>query len=245
MLTVLAVTSTTIANAQIVINGGYEEVEVSKDQLAPVDRIAGSQIMPAKNIIGAPICPSINSLNMVDLGYDKVLVDWTSSLNFDSILFRFSVSGSLTSRIISIPGSPNPERYFIRGLLSQTTYDIEISTKCGIIYSAWSAPITVTTLIEPGPKFSANAITNTEHNVKLVPNPADLFTKIKFNTNSDDSNVEIKVSTQAGRIIYSQSVITRLGLNEIPLDVSTFAPGIYFVSVTNERVTAVEKLVVY
>lgn len=245
LFAILAVSTTSIANAQEIINNGNDEASPVKEQFSPVEKIIGGQNIPVRNVIGAPICPSINSLNMVDLGYNKVLVKWTNPINFDSIFFRFAPSGSNLYRIVAIPGSPNPGRYFIQGLLSQTTYDIEVSTKCGATNSTWSSPLTVTTFVEPGPRFAGATNPSNVFQLSVTPNPANDLIKINFISTNTHLNYNIRIADQSGRLLFNVNIASNLGSNDIPLNISSYAPGIYFVSVTSAKSTSVQKLIVY
>lgn len=224
LFTLLAVSGSSIATAQVASRNGQNSA------------IANAPISIA--------CNPITAIDMVDLGYDKIITEWNNSMNYDSIFLRVTISGSVNSRIISLAGSPNPGGFIIQGLSSQTTYDVEISAKCGTNITPWSTPLTVTTLIEPGPRFSVSAQTN-YHNLNLTPNPADQLTKISFTAQKSQLSFTIEIADQSGRMIYSQSVISRSGYNEIPVDITTLAPGLYFVTLTNEKYTSVKKLVVY
>lgn len=245
LFAILAVSTTSIANAQSLRSNSQDAMEVSNDQFSPMEKNIGGQNIPVRNVVGTPICPAINSISMVDMGSDKALVKWNNPINFDSIFFRFAPSGSNLYRIVAIPGSPNPGRYFIQGLLSQTTYDIEVSTKCGATNSTWSAPLTVTTFPEPGPRFGAATNPSNVFQLSVTPNPANDLIKINFISNNAHLNYNVRISDQSGRLLFNVNMASNLGTNVLPLNISSYAPGIYFVSVTSAKSTSVQKLIVY
>src|SRR5688572_10602813 len=127
LLFVLALTGINFTQAQRVTNSS----QTDQEQSFVNERNPGT-VTPIRNNNGVniAICPTITAINMQDMGCDKALVTWTNTMNFDSILFRVTQFGTSNVRIVTIPGTPNPGRYFIQGLLPLTTYDIEASTIC-------------------------------------------------------------------------------------------------------------------
>ncbi len=243
LFAILAISATSFANAQLAPSNPATELGPSKQLDAPVSRNIGGQNNPIRNVVGAPICPSINSFGMVDMGFDKILLDWSNSSSFDSIYFRLTPSGSGSSRVVGILGNPNPGRYFIQGLLSQTTYDIEMSTKCNGTISSWSSPITLTTLPEPGPRFANNGGHNNLQ-MNITPNPANDQIKIIFGAISAGINYQLRIVDQSGRVVYSTNIISILGTNVLPLNTSSLAPGIYFVGIRSDVMSSVDKLII-
>lgn len=247
LLAVLAIASTSIANAQVPVSNNHDEVESSKSLVAPVQRNPGNAGTPVRNVTINPITATITSLNMVDMGHNKALVDWSNLSNFDSIFFRFSVSGSGIYRIIAISGNPNPGRYFIQGLLAQTTYDIEVATKIGVNTSAWSAPLTVTTLIEPGPRFGNP---DGDENVQIIkemissPNPASDVAAIRFYSTVDNLPCNLTIANANGKPMYKNQFIANIGENDMEIDVNTWTPGVYMVRLSTNGFTGVIKLIV-
>ncbi len=247
LFALMAIAGTTIANAQVPVSNNHDEVESSKPLVTPVQRNQGGIGTPIRNVTINPITATISALNMVDMGPHKVLVDWSNLATFDSIFFRFTVSGSGIYRIVTIGGNPNPGRYFIEGLLSQTTYDIEVATKIGANTSAWSAPLTVTTLVEPGPRFGNPEGDETPQvikELKSTPNPATDVASIRFNSTIDNLLCNISITSAAGKPVYKNQFYASLGENDIEIDLSTWTPGVYMVRVNTNGFTGVIKLIV-
>jgi len=247
LFAVMAIASTSIVNAQVPISNNHDEVESSKSLITPVQRNPGGIGTPIRNVTINPITATITALNMVDMGHNKALVDWSNLANFDSIFFRFSVSGSGIYRIVAIAGNPNPGRYFIQGLLSQTTYDIDVATKIGANTSTWSAPLTVTTLVEPGPRFGNPDGAETPQVIKELkssPNPATDVATIRFYSTVDNLLCNLSISTAAGKPVYKNQFYAPLGENDQPIDLSTLTPGVYVVRLTTNGFTGVIKLIV-
>lgn len=236
---ILAMSGTSFTYAQQAVTNVPNDMKPVEDQPFYNERNPGSGT-PKGNIIVAPICPTITSLTMLDMGFDKAILTWSNIANFDSIYFRFAPTGSLISRIVGISGNPNPERYYLMGLVSQTSYDIEVSTVCSSGgRSAWSAPITVTTLAEPAPRLSNQS----NPNMLIVnPNPAASLTTISFAATAG-SPQQVSIVSSTGRIVYSRQIIPTSDKVQMSVDVSAYTPGIYMVRVNNNSNVSVERLI--
>ena len=75
--------------------------------------------------------------------------------------------------------------------------------------------------------------------MSLYPNPAN--NNVKLSIAGVNGNVKCTVLDMSGRVVYSQSINAEEGTT---INVSNFAKGAYFVRVTNNEFTKVEKLVV-
>ncbi len=234
---ILALSGTTLSYAQQSLQN---DSKFSASQTGINERNPGNGIKQS-SIIAAQICPVLTGLSMLDMGFDKAILTWNNTAVFDSILFRFGPTGSPVTREVGIRGNPNPDRYFLMGLLSQTSYDIEVSTVCPITgRSAWSAPITVLTLAEPTPRLTTPTNNNTV--ITINPNPASTLTNISFKaTNGTLQQVSILSST--GMLVYSKTLIPNTDKVQLTVDVTTFNPGIYMVRVQNGSGITVERLV--
>ncbi len=251
LFAIIAIAGTTIANAQVPVSNNHEEVESSKSLVSPIQRNPGTIGTPIRNVTINPITATITGLNMVDMGPHKVLVDWSNLATFDSIFFRFTVSGSGLYRIVTIGGNPNPGRYFIDGLLSQTTYDIEVATKMGASTSSWSSPLTVTTLVEPGPRYGNPNPEGDETASQIIkaltasPNPANDATVLKFHSTVDNLLCNITIASATGRRVYKNDFYAGFGANDQAVDVSEWVPGVYMVKLSTNGFTGTIKLIVH
>lgn len=233
---VLALSGTSFTYAQQSLRN---DLKLTEDQPGMNERNTGAGVI--KGISFTPqICPVLNSFSMLDMGFDKAILTWDNSANFDSILFRFGPTGSSTRRIVGIPGNPNPDRYFLMGLLSQTSYDIEISTICSSGgQSAWSTPITVLTLAEPAPRLTNSANTNL---LTVNPNPVATITTISFMVASRGVQ-HVSIISSTGRIMYSLQVVPQTDKVMLNVDLSAYPSGIYVVRVSNLSGISNERLI--
>ena len=200
---------------------------------------------PIRNNSGSTfICPSINNLSMVDMGFDKALVEWDNTLNFETILFRVTEMGSHGTSIIPIHGTPNPGRYFIMGLTALTTYEIEISTVCANgIQSPWTAPITVTTL-QPRLGIGNNeSQPQTTGKLHVSPNPASSNAIVSLPA-SGSGQQNITITSASGNEMLKTVVFASADKRTLNVDVSNYPTGVYFVKVSNNTGVSVERLIV-
>jgi len=241
MLTVLL--TTTIVTAQRLENPGYFNYGAMNTTDPALKNPITTQ--PVKNlpivVPAVPICPTITTLEMVDKSYDKVMLGWNNMVMFDSIMFRYALSGTTNYRTITIPGFPNPGFYILQGLTPQTTYDFEIATLCHTgATSNWSTPLTLTTFAEPAPRFSAQ---RTSNSLRVHPNPATTTTTVSFSAPINSNNVII-ISSASGREVYKTNEYCTSGKLQIPIDVSNINPGVYFLHVYTGTNVSVERLIV-
>jgi Secretion system C-terminal sorting domain len=201
---------------------------------------------PVKNITviapSIPLCPTIPSLDMIDKSFDKVILGWSQTATFDSIVVRYNLSGTSTYREVGFSGNPNPGMYILQGLTAQTSYDFQIRTKCytGAV-SNWSAPLSLTTFAEPAPRLAGNQ--RNTISLRVNPNPAQNATTISFVAPINSTNLII-ISSSAGRDVYRTTEVCTAGKIQIPVNLTNIAPGLYFVRVYTGGAMSVERLIV-
>ncbi|HEX5001826.1 MAG TPA: T9SS type A sorting domain-containing protein [Bacteroidia bacterium] len=77
--------------------------------------------------------------------------------------------------------------------------------------------------------------------VQLLTNPANAFTTLKFIA-ENRTPVDIKITDAAGALIFKQTAAATKGINYVPIDVSGFSNGLYFVTVLTDNKQTVLKL---
>ncbi len=204
----------------------------------------GTGLTPVKSITPAPIlfCPALTGINMLDKSYGHIIMGWDERVNFDSIMVKVTETGTSNDRFIAIPGNPNPGRIIINGLTGLTTYDVSIRTKCqtGVI-SSWSIPETITTFAEPAPRVNNNSRSSAK--LFVNPNPANGHTTISFQAPAHVTH-HVSIVTAFGTLIFKTNVSSGDGKIQLPLDLTGFVPGVYFVQVQSGATVFSKQLIV-
>ncbi len=76
--------------------------------------------------------------------------------------------------------------------------------------------------------------------IRIAPNPTKNNLNITFEINED---TQIRVSNVAGKLVYS-NMLTETHEGKLNLDVSAMAPGVYFISLSNDQNIITEKFVI-
>ncbi len=140
--------------------------------------------------------------------------------------------------------------YTITGLTNSTTYQWHVSTVCEVSPSVTSAY--TTTISFKTPVSFALAITapssasdvqlsndgNTAFNAMVYPNPAVSIAKLSLIGTT--GKVLVTVTDMSGRVLWQSADISS---NELQIPVNTFARGMYFIIVKDEKHNKVLKLV--
>lgn len=80
-----------------------------------------------------------------------------------------------------------------------------------------------------------------EISMSIQPNPASTYFTVKFNL-PQGKDGEVRITDALGKLIQKNNVN---GIEELIINSSNFAPGTYFVSLTSEQVTKMERLIIY
>lgn len=101
-------------------------------------------------------------------------------------------------------------------------------------------------LVFPTPCFATGVSDLAQYGFELVgsmPNPADESARIVFESNQAE-NLLFTVSNMMGEIMYSQTVKTTIGMNYIPVNVSSWAAGTYLYTLKNQKHQLTKKMMV-
>ncbi len=128
-------------------------------------------------------------------------------------IYGGTIAGTATSKIFT-------------GLLNNTSYDFQIRTYCasGVI-SAWSATGTYVTDIS---LVGLEDLSVLEYAI-VYPNPTAGIINIKFDMKASNDDTEFKIIDVTGRVIREVEFMTQVGLNELTIDLSDLANGMYTV----------------
>lgn len=111
----------------------------------------------------------------------------------------------------------------------------------GTHYNGCSATKTVEVLVEPC--TGLNNHPDKELDLQLYPNPSKDFVNLKINCKTILSIV-IQITDAVGRVISQQKISLTAGEQHLPIDLSTFDTGVYFIKVQSTGgFTKTEKIV--
>ena len=84
--------------------------------------------------------------------------------------------------------------------------------------------------------------TNDKIGLKIFPNPVSNILHIDYTLN-DITTGNIKITDIAGKLIYSENLISIIGENSISINLSALKPGYYFIVFNQGKETYAEKIV--
>jgi hypothetical protein len=181
-----------------------------------------------------PVCPSIGAVSLIDVSFDKANLSWNSSIQVDTIMIRYALSGTSNYTVIKIEGDPNPGSYFIMGLEPETTYNAWVSTKCGSgSTSMWGQGITFTTFAEPVTRTNPDA---GPLHLNAYPNPTKHQINYVFDS-EDDKPYTVKVCDMSGRELLSESRISNEGKTGEDVQLAGFSTGMYMLIIQKGPMT--------
>ncbi len=182
------------------------------------------------------VCDTVSGVTVTNITNTSATVSWTRghSLQLWDVDYGrrgFPVNYGTTRQTTS-------PTYNIEGLEPGTTYDVYVRSYCGTNYfSVWSQRVTFTTTGQSG-------ISEVEKDglvLDIIPNPATSITVLSVKGISGLTTVTI--TDISGKTIISDKVKCD-GTLEKTVDVSTMAKGAYFVHVSNDKTSIVQKLIV-
>ncbi len=118
----------------------------------------------------------------------------------------------------------------------------------GVVENATTTTIAeaVTNGFKPGLEIGTNVVgiqtLSGPDDMKLIPNPANNQANISF-TLTNESDITVAVYAVDGRLIASRNYGKLAGANSIPMDVSGFTKGIYFVKVNTDNGSSTLRLI--
>ena len=111
-------------------------------------------------------------------------------------------------------------------------YNVEVNNSIATKLTLYSDTITFSALTTSQQNNLVATQTNDKSNFFVYPNPAKTNTTIAFNVTG---NCVIKIIDVSGRILQTKTITAVKGRNTLRLDVSKYAVGVYFVTLSNEK----------
>jgi len=170
--------------------------------------------------------------------------------NFDTLKYE-------RERIIDLHQTNNTLSVYAGGTLSNNTYkwfkdgapvstitgDSTFTPTAGGAYNVEVTNSIATALTLYSDTITFNTVTASRHNnialqtkdktnFSVYPNPAKTTATIAFNATG---NCKIKLTDISGRVLQTKTVTAVNNKNTVQLNVGRYAPGVYFVTVSNEK----------
>jgi hypothetical protein len=141
--------------------------------------------------------------------------------------------------------SNNTYKWFKDGVLTATIngdstytltnsgdYTVQVTNSIATALTLYSDTVTFTALTASQQYNIASTQTSKNNNFSIYPNPAKTNTIIAYNATG---NCVITITDASGRVIQTKTVTAVEGRNILQLDVSKYAAGVYFVTLSNEK----------
>ena len=129
--------------------------------------------------------------------------------------------------------------YTIQNLIPGATYRFRIRSRCGTTFGPWSQEFTFTV---PASREAEAMALSANETLTVYPNPSQGIFTATLATESD-TRADMAVTDLAGRIIYRTTVSVVAGSNDIPVDISKFAKGVYMLQIKAARTHTVKVVV--
>ena len=165
------------------------------------------------------------------------LITWTTASEIDNDYFTIYYSndgGNNFEPVYTTNGAGNSSEELSYQFLHQspesglTYYKLEQTD-----FNGATAEFQVITLMRGDVAFEIT---------QVAPTPAKDVVGISFNNNSE-TTAQMSIYDITGKLVQSQDVQTRKGLNTVQLNVNNFIPGVYFVRLNNNSETITTKFV--
>lgn len=181
-------------------------------------------------------CPQPTGLTVGSLTPTSANVMWNGMSGAARYQVRYRRVGSSVAQVLTRT-SPMAS---LSGLMSGTSYVVEVRSECGPNGNSTYASRAFTT---PMAKTSANLTNAQALSLSVYPNPAREAINLSFDVEkAGEANVSLVDVT--GRTAVRRNEAVTAGRNELSLDLDGVAPGVYFLRVQNGTVFNTTKIVV-
>lgn len=175
-----------------------------------------------------PDCPLPTNLNAQPITHDSVLVDWQPGGS--ETAWRVVVVLSNDPLEAGTPQVTNNHPFIITNLMAETSYTVYVQSVCEYSSSLWSSPISFITLPD-----GVNTH-DKDHILWLYPNP----TNGKCTIRNEENLIEyLELFDMYGKRLEQFNIHDY----QTDIDLSAFAPGVYFVRVTTEQGVVTKRVV--
>jgi hypothetical protein len=95
------------------------------------------------------------------------------------------------------------------------------------------------------PTLSVNETTNDIIGIKVYPNPTDGLIHVSLFNRGKESETEVNLYDQLGRVLSKSSIRLHTGINQFSISMSGFAQGMYNLEIKNDESRSTAKVVKY
>ncbi len=204
------------------------------------DGATGAAFSKSKNIIMEPVPDNLSTSNITDV---KAKLNWDPVECAGYYTIQFRVQGDLTWIKRK---TKNASPYYIwRNLTPNTTYEWQVATSDsanGIVAtSPYSSISTFTTNVafagKNGNEVSLTGkgnIKEATNSISVFPNPASNFFTIRYNS-SKEVKVNAVLYNLNGKAVWASGATNASALNGSKVVVNTFASGLYYLKIMDEK----------
>lgn len=176
-------------------------------------------------------------------GSNSVIVTWNGDLTAGGYTVSWLQAGSTTPTTVNCVSGNS---FQINNLISGANYRVRVRVNCnscpatGANLSAYSAymPFTVDGMKDASVENTAAA----QADIKVYPNPTRGAVTVAFNA-VEDGSANVVVTDVTGRIVFEKAYTTTTGANELPVEISGNAAGVYMLKVSQNGIESNVKVV--
>lgn len=186
------------------------------------DSLESDFIVSSVEVIGAshPYTFSLDNSNRLNFGFDNI---------------NLSDSGA------DYAGSNGFVMYKIKALPTLNAGDQLTNTSN--IYFDFNQPVqtntVVTTIVNP---LSVNEMSHTKAPFSIYPNPSNNNFILNY-VSAHDEKINLRILNTAGTLVKEINCFTKKGTNKIDLNMNAVNSGIYFIKISNNDKTVIQKLI--
>ena len=171
-------------------------------------------------------CGYISSVSATNIKISSATLAWGNTSAMDTVRIRVTNVATGSIRVIVLSYNPSNGQYMLKGLKSNTTYKVEVKGKCSSgATGTWSAPTTFTTSV-----LSSRVEDGGVFQLIGYPNPTSDILSYTFNTD-EKSDYQLNVTDISGRTIMHETRSAQDGENTSEISVTSFAKGIYIMTI--------------
>jgi hypothetical protein len=171
-------------------------------------------------------CGYISSVSAINIKTTSATLAWGNTSAMDTVRIRVTNVATGSIRVILLSYNPSNGQYILKGLKSNTTYKVEVKGKCSSgATGTWSTPTTFTTSV-----LSSRVEDGGVFQLIGYPNPTSDILSYTFNTD-EKSDYQLNVTDISGRTIMHETRSAQDGENTSEINVTSYAKGIYIMTI--------------